>query len=252
MAYYRHNQLRNLTVAVGTIFNSLFIRKVDDDDNIVDEYKVPLSYSGKDRFLSKIKSIDTSVNVQNFIPRIGFMMESMGYASDRQLSPFNKMDSSARRGTDGWEKSNTYTPAPYDVEYSVSIYTNTMDEALQIIEQVAPMFRPVFNVTVNEIPELEILRDIPIILNSVSIDDNWSSNFDQGELRSIVFDLSITARANLHPPVTTQGTIETTFINFVPLSGSGLIEDDEIWYTPARQELYFYGAASLIAEATVS
>jgi hypothetical protein len=252
MPYYQHSQLRNLTIAVGTIFNSLFIRKMDDESNIVDEHRVPLSYSSKDRFLTKIKSLNTSVNVQNFIPRIGFMMESMAYASDRQLSPHNKLDGNPRHGATGWAKANTYTPSPYDVEYIVSIYTNTMDEALQIVEQIAPMFRPNFNVTVNEIPELEILRDIPVILNSVNIDDNWSSNFDQGGLRSIVFDISLTARANLHPPVSKVGIIETTFINFIPLSGSGDIEDEEIWMTPTKQEVYLFCGASLVCDAYVN
>jgi hypothetical protein len=249
MSYFHHSLLRNLTISFGSIFNNLYIRKTEDDGAIIDEYRVPLSYANKDRFISKIRGENDGVRIQSFIPRIGFTMESLAYAPDRQLSAHNKITGNVKQVDNAWIKNTSYTPAPYDVDYNVSIYTNNTDDSLQLIEQIAPMFRPDFNISVNEMPDLDIIRDIPVTLNNISMDDTWASNFDQGELRTVVWDLNFTIRANLYAPINKLGVIDSTFISFVPLSGSDPIEDDDIWFTPDIPQIYIHGGVSVVAVA---
>ena len=44
------------------------------------------------------------------------------------------------------------------------IQTNS-DDALQIVEQILPYFQPDYTVTLNLRPTMDIVRDVPIILN---------------------------------------------------------------------------------------
>ena len=48
-----------------------------------------------------------------------------------------------------------------------------------------------------------------------------------------------------------NGTIETTLVSFIPLTGSGPIGDDEIWISPVEPEVLMWAGASLVADAII-
>ena len=62
-----------------------------------------------------------------------------------------------------------YTPVPYNLNFSLYSFTASAEAGLQIVEQILPFFQPDYTVTINAVPELDIKRDVPIILNSVNI-----------------------------------------------------------------------------------
>ena len=67
---------------------------------------------------------------------------------------------------------------------------------------------PDFTVTVNAIPELDIKRDIPIVLNSVNYEDTYSGDFSQR--RAVIYTLGFTAKTYLFGPASTQKVIKTS------------------------------------------
>ena len=60
--------------------------------------------------------------------------------------------------------------------------------------------------TINAIPELNIKRDIPIILNSVNYEDTYDGNFDRR--RAVIYTLGFTAKTYLFGPASTQKVIK--------------------------------------------
>jgi hypothetical protein len=99
-----------------------------------------------------------------------------------------------------------YTPVPWNLGFSVYIYTKTQDDALRIIEQILPFFTPSYTVTINAVPELGIKQDIPVVLNGVS----YSDNADEGgfeQRREILYVLNFTMKAELWGPVETSDII---------------------------------------------
>ena len=52
-----------------------------------------------------------------------------------------------------------------------------------------------------------IKRDVPIILSSVSYEDNYQGNFD--ERRAIIYTMTFTAKFYLYGPVTSDKVIKT-------------------------------------------
>jgi hypothetical protein len=99
-----------------------------------------------------------------------------------------------------------YTPVPYNISYTLNIFTATAESGLQIVEQILPFFQPDYTVTVNAVPELDIKRDVPIILNDVSYEDSYSGDFTTR--RAVIYTLNFTAKTYLFGPATTQKTIK--------------------------------------------
>ena len=71
----------------------------------------------------------------------------------------------------------TYTPVPYNFEIDLSIMVLNSDDGTQILEQILPYFTPEFQVTMNEMKTMGVKRDIPIILNNLSSEDDYEGDF---------------------------------------------------------------------------
>ena len=108
---------------------------------------------------------------------------------------------------DGKVLNFNYTPVPYNIGYDLNIYTKTAEGGLQIVEQILPFFQPDYTVTINVVPELNIKRDVPIVLGNVSYEDNYDGNFTTR--RAVVYTISFTAKTYLYGPAQTQKTIKS-------------------------------------------
>jgi len=85
-----------------------------------------------------------------------------------------------------------FMPVPYNLGFSLSILTQYNEDAMQIIEQILPIFQPAFNVTVDLVDSIGEKRDVPLILESINFEDNYSSGYE--EKRVIVHNLQFTAK----------------------------------------------------------
>ena len=75
-----------------------------------------------------------------------------------------------------------------------------------------PYFRPEFTLNLRLIPELNIIVDTPVILNSVSIEDTYEGDFDTR--RALVYNLSFIVKGYLYGPVSTSGVIKRSQVFF--------------------------------------
>jgi hypothetical protein len=99
-----------------------------------------------------------------------------------------------------------YAPTPYNINVQLYVYVKNQDDGLQIIEQILPYFNPDYNLTMKSIPQLNIKNDLPIILDSVSFEDNYEGEFE--DRRTIIWTLSFTMKLNFYGPVNKQGVIK--------------------------------------------
>lgn len=104
-----------------------------------------------------------------------------------------------------------YTPVPYNFEIDLSIMVLNSDDGTQILEQILPYFTPEFHVTLNEMKTLGIKRDIPVILNNMSTEDDYEGDFLTR--RSLVHTLSFTVQGYLYGPISDQGIIREVDVN---------------------------------------
>ena len=85
------------------------------------------------------------------------------------------------------------------------------DDALQIVEQILPFFQPDYTLTINDMTDMGIKRDVPIILNDISYEDNYQGDFEQR--RALIYTLDFTAKFYLYGPVTSSGVIKTVQVD---------------------------------------
>jgi hypothetical protein len=100
---------------------------------------------------------------------------------------------------------------PYDLTFELSLYTRNIDDGNQIIEQILPYFGPDYTVTIDPVSSLGVLKDIPIILNSVTNNIEHEGNFDA--VRFITWTLTFTMKAYFYGPVTNPKIIRKVIAN---------------------------------------
>ena len=194
--YYYHEIIRKTIISFGTLFNDIHIRHSDGDGNSVSDMKVPLAYGPVQKFLAKItQQSDLNKPIQITMPRMSFEMTSVQYDSTRKSSLIQTF----KTCDDGSKVKKVFMPVPYNIGFELNILSKLNDDSLQILEQILPYFQPHFNLTVDLVDSIGEKRDIPIILESVSFQDDYEGNFDTR--RSLIHTLQFTAKTYLFGPI---------------------------------------------------
>ena len=208
--YFYHEILRRTIISFGTLFNDISIQKKDGSDNAVSTLKVPLSYGPTQKFLARLEqSADLNKSTAISLPRMSFEFTGLTYDSSRKLTSTRTIQ--VKDPTTKKNVKKVYTPVPYNMSFELSIMSKLNDDALQIVEQILPYFQPEYTVTLRESPDLDIIRDVPIVLNSISYEDDYEGDF--ASRRSVIYTLSFTAKYYLYGPVTSQNVIRTVQVD---------------------------------------
>jgi len=204
-----HELIRKTIVAFGTLFNDLYVYRQNSSGKTIQKMKVPLAYGPKQKFLTRIDQ-DSSRSAENTrttaltLPRVGFEMTTLQYDPARKLNRIQKFKKV--KGADSKSLQNSYMPVPYNVGFSLFVMAKNSEDALQIVEQILPTFQPDYTITLNVMPTLDVVRDVPMVLGDVSYEDSYDGDFT--ERRVIMYTLSFTAKMYLYGPVTSNKVIK--------------------------------------------
>ena len=208
--HFYNEGIRKLVIAFGQVFNNIYVQNTNADGAVTKRYRVPLAYAPKEKFLVRLDQ-QADLENRNFamvLPRMGFELTGLTYDANRKLNKMNKVRRVKTNETDGKKRNYNYTPVPYNIDFTLNIFTATAENGLQIVEQILPYFQPDYTITIKAVPELEIVRDIPIILNNVNYEDSYTGNFDRR--RAVIYTLTFTAKTYLYGPMTNQSVIKST------------------------------------------
>ena len=208
---FYHQHIRKIIVSFGTLFNNIQIERKNKDGGIAQSLLVPLSYSTKSKMISRIQEapdfIPGRAKYAISLPRMGFEITSLTYDPARKLLPMQTVRAvNPATGVDF-----SYVSTPYNMGISLSIFSKNQEDGLQIIEQILPYFCPDFNITINELPELGVKRDIQFVLDGVNYTDDYMGDFDKR--LAIIWDLNFTVRMNFFGYVARAGLIRRTIEN---------------------------------------
>ena len=206
---FYNQSFRKLIIAFGQIFNNIVIQRTNSSGGVTARIKVPLAYAPKEKFLVRL---DQQANLESrefatTLPRMGFEITGLAYDSSRKLTRVQKY-SKVKSGEDGKKMNYNYSPVPYNISMNLYVFTATAEDGLQIIEQILPFFQPDYTVTVNVVPDLDIKRDIPIVLGNIGYEDTYDGDFTNR--RAVIYTLSFTAKTYLFGPMNNQGIIKQT------------------------------------------
>jgi len=224
---YYNEGIRKLTIAFGQIFNNIIIENTSSTGAVTRRMRVPLAYAPKEKFLVRLDqqaSLTDDREVAITLPRLGFEITGLQYDASRKL---NKMQKTVRvRQNDSSQLDYNYTPVPYNVSFSLYSFTATAENGLQIVEQILPFFQPDYTVTIRVLPELNLVRDVPIILNGVQYEDTYNGDFTRR--RAVIYTLNFTAKTYIYGPMTRAGVIRTAQSDLGADTAAPLARDERI------------------------
>lgn len=210
--HFYHQHIRKAIIAFGTIFNQITVKRFNSDQELVQSLRVPLSYAAKSKLLARVLEVPNANTASGamILPRMSFEITGLQYNPARKINLLTKNVAQVI-GDDPNTLRSQYTSTPYDMAVSLYIVAKNQDDALQIVEQILPFFNPDFTVTINDIPEMGIKRDLQIIMDSISYEDSFDGDYNQR--RSIVWTINFTLGLNFYGPVEQQGIIRKSIAN---------------------------------------
>ena len=204
-----YNQaVRKTVVSFGTLFNNIELKKIVDGQ-VIETEKVPLAYGPKQKFLYRLQGNPTDGRkVAITLPRIYFEMTGIDYDAARKTPATQKYKTVIN--DNGNEVRTQYVPVPYNISFEVGILCKSQDDGLQILEQILPFFQPSFSMSLKFIPDMDEVRDVAVVLNSVDFDDDWEDDFSTR--RSITYSMQFTAKSYIYGPYTKADVIRKSRI----------------------------------------
>jgi hypothetical protein len=206
----------------------ILVKYTTDTLEEVSRLTVPLSYAGKENFLTRLlDNPDLAKPVEITLPRATFEITSYAYDASRKLSTYNSITVPGINGA----ADQQYQSVPWNIDFDLSIYVRNVEDGTQLIEQILPVFTPDYTLTINYVPALGISRNAPIVLNSVQNSVTYEGDAKEQE-RIIIWTLGFTLQAQFFGPITTGNVITSTNTNFYidsNLGTNGLASDVEIF-----------------------
>ena len=219
---FYHQTIRKYVAVFGTLFNDINIERKNSSGTVVERLKVPLAYGPKQKWLLAVQ--DTTADrkvIATRTPRMGFAMTGISYDTVRKLNTIGR-NVKANTSSTTTSMVTMYNPVPYNFDFELFILVKNAEDGTQILEQILPYFTPEFTVTVNTIPDMNIKADVPIVLNSSSVADEYEG--DLSTRRTITWTLSFVLKGFIYPNITSGQVIKTIEVNFRIPGGDTEIE----------------------------
>ena len=243
--HFYNETIKRCVSVFGTLFNNIDVKKIKSDGTVVSQFRVPISYGPKQKFLDRLAE-EPNLSDRNrsaiTLPRMAFELTGFEYDAQRQQNKLIRTQKTQLETSDVGKRGFQYQPAPYNLTFTLSILSKNAIDALQIVEQILPYFQPEYTVSMKMVDSMSEVRDVPIFLNSVAMDDQYEGEFV--ERRVIEYTLEFTMKTYFFGPVYTgeviKNVIERDYINdsvaagftSTEINNSGLVKEVK-HYEPA-------------------
>jgi len=209
---FYHETVRSIIVGFGTLFNDIHVVRKNNSGVVTQSMKVPLAYGPKQKWLTRLDAdagLDSKVALT--LPRLGFEIQNLTYDPARKLNRVQKFKKVKSSSSDAGKLDTQYMPVPYNLNIQLYAMAKQSDDALQMVEQILPYFQPDYTLTIKDMEDMGIARDIPIVLNSINYEDSYRG--DYAERRAIMYTLDFTTKFYLYGPVTSSKIIKSVQVD---------------------------------------
>lgn len=191
--FFYHNSIKTYITAFGNMFNNIKTKTGAAPTKVV-----PIRYASKEKFIDVLQSNNgdatTHAQVEQIIPAMAYELTDITYDPIRKI---NTLQEKLQQVT-STNIRRSLSPTPFDLTFTLHIFTRYGDHMLQIVEQIMPFFQPSFNIVIKERPEIGISqRDVSVVLSSVASDNTYIG--EAAERRHIEWTLTFVMKAWLYP-----------------------------------------------------
>ena len=149
--------------------------------------------------------------VQVTLPIMSFELVDMSYDASRKLNTNQKITAS------GGAQNTTlavYNPVPFNFDFELYAYVRNIEDGAQLMEKILPFFTPDYTLSVNLIPEMGIVKQIPMILNDVSHEIDYEGDYNS-KVRTVIWTLKFTVKGYLYGAISQPKIIRTSITNIL-------------------------------------
>lgn len=171
MDYFYHSTIRNLVVAIQSLFNHVVIKRYDDDGSVIQTIDpVDLAWGPLHKYYMKRLEDGSMKRYYTPLPKMALTLNGMTYSTDRATSTNQIRDIYDQAlGISNLEEFwSDVMPSPWDFDFTLTIKTESMQDLSQVLEQILPFFNPSVYLRVKEFNFLNVERDLRVTLGGVS------------------------------------------------------------------------------------
>lgn len=207
--YFYYSLTRKYVILFGNLFNNITIVKKNSDTGAeIERFKVPLTYAQKEKYFIRLKSDpDLQRGIQTILPRMSFEFTGLSYDSSRKQNSLLR----TAKANNASRVASQYMGVPYDLKFELNLYARNIDDGNHVVEQILPYFNPDYTVTMNAVPAVGFLKDVPIVLDSVTTNVEHEGNFDS--VRYVSWTLNFTIKAYYYGPISQPKIIRKAITN---------------------------------------
>ena len=174
-----------------------------------------MAYGPTQKFLARLtQSPDLNKATSLSLPRMSFEFTGLTYDPGRKVTTTQKIVVQ-NPDSDTPDEKKVYMPVPYNMQFELAVMCKLNDDALQIVEQILPYFQPAYNLSVNLVGSINEKRDIPVVLENITMQDDYEGDFESR--RVLLYTLRFTAKTYLFGPVTdaSKDIITKSTVNYL-------------------------------------
>jgi len=212
MANTTYNRvIRKLVVGFGNLFDNITLVRYNPDNSEAQRMLVPIVYAAKEMYVKRLED-DPNLDkkIQTALPKMSFEMTGMTYDATRKQNTNIKNFASTSEGV-----VSQYNPVPYNFDFNLYIYVRNIEDGTQIVEHIIPYFAPDYTIKLNLIPEMGVVKEVPIILNSANQEIEYEGDAHTVETRMIIWTLNFTVKGFIYGNISSTGLIKTSITNIL-------------------------------------
>ncbi len=201
---YSNRVIRKIITGFGSLFSNTTLVRFNNDGSEQQRLIVPVAFGEKEKYMQILEGDPLAdKNISITLPQMSYDLVGIRYNPSRKLLTTEM--NFAPNSTGG--VSTQYNPVPYDFDFSLFIYVRNVEDGTQIVEQILPFFTPDYTLRLNLMPSMNIIKDIPVKLNSVEYEVNNTGPHDGLDTRTVIWTLNFTAQGYIFGPVNGNGHI---------------------------------------------
>lgn len=207
MDYFYNSSLKNLTIAMMSLFNNINVKHYDDNGAETKTVKVPIKFGPQSKYYQRRTEDASGQRYYVQLPALSIIPNGFSFNANRSLS---SKEPRALLNPEQYENPSDFLvdmmPSPWDVTFTVGIRTESFQDFSQIVEQIIPFFAPSVYLSVKEFNTINLERDIKVTLNGLS--PEFTESMESDERREINGTLEFTAEAFFYGPITSASVIK--------------------------------------------
>ena len=220
---FYNRALRKYVIGFGNLFNDITLVRYNPDYSEAQRMIVPIVYAPKEDYVTRIETdphLDKKTQIT--LPKMSFELLGFNYDASRKQNTNVKQFAQTATGL-----VSQYNPVPYNFDFNLYLYVRNIEDGTQIIEHILSYFTPDYTMKLNMIPEMGIVKEVPVVLNSTSQDIDYEGNFER-DTRVIIWTLTFTVKGYIYGKISDSGGPITHSITSIY---NQITEDDVIQFT---------------------